>query len=81
MTHPQPVDIIQSAQSKLLQLQNHYRDCQIEFWALAVVWEATRFAWYVVAGDLHTARAKLQGLKNAIGDFEKFNNPYPPQLQ
>ena len=65
-----PADIIQKAQSTILKLQASYLDSQPAFWALAVAWEATRFAWYVVAGDHNMAMDKLQLLKRAIADFE-----------
>lgn len=68
-----PGDIIQAAQSTLLQLQNEYRDSQLPFWALRVAWEAARFAWYVTQGDLGTARDKLQLVEEAIADFKRRN--------
>ena len=71
MTHPQPADIVQRAQSELLQLQNWYPDTQPEFWALAVAWEAARFAWYVLGGDLGTAAGKLVRAQEAIADYER----------
>jgi hypothetical protein len=63
--------IVQSAQSALLKLQMQYRDTTLPFWALAVAWEAARFAWYVVHGDLGTARDKLQLVEDAIAAFKQ----------
>jgi hypothetical protein len=66
-----PLSLIQAAQTTLGQLQHHYRDTQIEFWGLAIAWDAARFAWYVVSGDLGTAAAKLVLLQEAIADYER----------
>ena len=68
---PTPAAIIQAAQSALGTLQYTYRDHDPEFWALAVAWEAARFAWYVVEGDAGTAADKLQLLQTAITDYER----------
>lgn len=66
-----PKDTIQHAQTTLGQLRMTYRDSEPEFWALAVAWEAVRFAWYVADGDLGTADDKLTLVKEAIADFEQ----------
>ena len=71
MDTPSPQDIIQDAQMTLGQLQMTYRDDDVRFWAIAVAWEAARFAWYVVAGDCGTADDKLRLLKDTIADFER----------
>lgn len=68
---PTPAAIIQAAQSALGTLQYTYRDHDPEFWALAVAWEAARFAWYVVEGDAGTAADKLQLLQTAIADYQR----------
>ena len=68
---PTPAAIIQAAQSTLGQLQYTYRDHDPKFWALAVAWEAARFAWYVVEGDAGTAADKLQLLQTAIADYQR----------
>lgn len=81
-------DTIQQAQTTLGQLRMAYRDSQPEFWALAVAWEAVRFAWYVVDGDtgthcvgavrcLGTAQDKLALVKEAIADFERMASCLP----
>ena len=72
---PRAADIIQNAQTALGQLRDRYRDHQREFWGLAVAWEAARFAWYVVTGDLDTARDKLDLVKIAVADFERMGAP------
>ncbi len=64
-------DIIQDAQTMLGQVQMTYRDSELPFYALAVAWEAARFAWYVADGDVGTAQDKLTRLKEAITDFER----------
>jgi hypothetical protein len=66
-----PTDVIQSAQTALGKLQMQYRDSQIEFYALGVAWEAARFAWYVVSGDLGTAADKLQLLDDWIATYRR----------
>jgi hypothetical protein len=72
MSESEPAsEIVQSAQSTLMKVQMRYRDTTLPFWALAVAWEATRFAWYVVQGDLHTAQDKLHRVEEAIGDFKR----------
>ena len=63
-------DTIQQAQTTLGQLRMTYRDSEPEFWALAVAWEAIRFAWNVADGDLGTAQDKLALVKEAIADFD-----------
>ncbi len=68
---PSPAATIQTAQSALSQLQFTYRDHDPQFWALAVAWEAARFAWYVVAGDAGTAADKLALLQTAIVDYQR----------
>jgi hypothetical protein len=70
-------DTIQQAQTTLGQLRMTYRDSQPEFWALAVAWEAVRFAWYVTDGDLGTAQDKLALIKEAIADFERMASRLP----
>jgi hypothetical protein len=40
-------DRLQAIQSELVGIQMGYRDTQIEFWALALAWEAVRCAWYI----------------------------------
>jgi hypothetical protein len=66
-----PTDVIQSAQTALGKLQMQYRDSQLEFHALGVAWEAARFAWYVVSGDLGTATDKLQLLDDWIATYRR----------
>ena len=68
---PTPAAIIQAAQSALGTLQYTYGDHDPKFWALAVAWEAARFAWYVVEGDAGTAADKLQLLQTAIADYQR----------
>ena len=68
-----PTDVIQSAQTALGRLQMQYRDSQIEFYALGVAWEAARFAWYVVSGDLGTAADKLQLLDDWIATYRRMS--------
>jgi hypothetical protein len=48
-----------------------YRDSDPCFWALAVAWEATRFAWYVLSEDPGTARGKLQLTEKALSDYKR----------
>jgi hypothetical protein len=69
----QAADIIQNAQTAVGQLRDRYNQHQREFWALAVAWEAVRFAWYVVTGNLDTARNKLDLVKTAVTDFERMD--------
>jgi hypothetical protein len=64
-------NVVQGAQTTIGQLQMTYRDIDPKFWALAVAWEALRFAWYVLDGDLGTAQEKLARVKAAIDDFER----------
>ena len=64
-------DSVQSIQTTIGQLQMQYRDADPKFWALAVAWEALRFAWYVLDGNLGTAQEKLARVKAAIDDFER----------
>ena len=71
MPLPNPLQTIQETQTTLARLQNSYRDTQPEFWALAVAWEAARFAWYVLGGDLGTAAGKLVRTQEAIADYER----------
>jgi hypothetical protein len=68
-----PTDVIQSAQTALGKLQMQYRDSQLEFHALGVAWEAARFAWYVVSGDLGTAADKLQLLDDWIATYRRMS--------
>ncbi len=70
-TAPTPAALIQDAQTTIGRLQMQYRDTSPDFWALAVAWEAARFAWYVVEGDRGTAADKLHLLKDAIADYER----------
>ena len=70
-SEPSPAATIQAAQSALGQLQFAYRDHDPKFWALAVAWEAARFAWYVVEGDAGTAADKLALLQTAIADYQR----------
>ena len=74
-TTPTPAEVIQTAQTAIGRLQMKYRDTTPDFWALAVAWEAARFAWYVVEGDRGTAADKLHLLKNAIADYERKTAP------
>jgi hypothetical protein len=67
--------MVQSAQSALMKLQMQYRDTTLPFWALAVAWEAARFAWYVVQGDFGTASDKLQLVEEAIAAFKRKATP------
>jgi hypothetical protein len=64
-------NVVQNAQAEIGHLQMTYRDSQPAFWALAVAWEAIRFAWYVLDDDLGSAQAKLARVKEAINDFER----------
>lgn len=64
-------DGVQATQSMLMHIQMLYRDSEPPFWAVAVAWEATRFAWYVVQGDIGTARDKLLLVEEAIADFKR----------
>lgn len=64
------LDQLQAAQGDVSRLRDQYRDTQPEFWALAVAWEALRFAWYVVAGDQGSAAAKLALVEEAIKDWK-----------
>jgi hypothetical protein len=76
MSEPESTgEIVQAAQSTLLNLQMQYRDTTLPFWALAVAWEAARFAWYVLQGDLGTARDKLQFVEEAIAAFKRKATP------
>ena len=68
-----PTDVIQLAQTALGRLQMQYRDSQLEFHALGVAWEAARFAWYVVSGDLGTAVDKLQLLDDWIATYRRMS--------
>ena len=68
-------EIVQITQSALMKLQMQYRDTTPQFWALAVAWEAARFAWYVVQSDLGTARDKLQLVEEAIATFKRKATP------
>ncbi len=70
-----PADIIQEAQTALGKLQMTYRDSQPQFWALALAWEAARFAWYVASNDLDTAREKLARVRGALQDVERVMQP------
>lgn len=63
---------LQSLQNAIGNLQHSYRDNQVEFKAGLVAWEAARFFWYVVAGDLDTAREKLILVEEAITYFKNF---------
>ena len=73
LNSPEPTagEVIQAAQSALLKVQMQYRDSDPKFWALAVAWEAARFAWYVVHGDPGTARDKLSLVEEAVADFKR----------
>ena len=48
-----------------------YGDSELAFWALAVAWQALRFAWYILDGDRGSAQGKLAEVKQAIADFER----------
>ena len=61
---------IQGLQVDLGRLQFLYRDSQPEFWGLRLAWEATRFAWYVVSGDVGTAAEKLALVEDAVKDVK-----------
>jgi hypothetical protein len=71
MTTDQIKASIQDAQGTLGRLQMQYTDNQSAFWALAVAWEATRFAWYVADHDEASASDKLASLKVTIADYER----------
>lgn len=62
---------LQTIQTQLGKLQYTYRDNRPEFWETLLCWEAVRLAWYVVNGDLDTARDKLMGVQDALTDCEK----------
>ncbi len=64
-------EVIQEVQTTIGRLQMVYRDTTPDFRALAIAWEALRFAWYVVERDQGTAADKLRILKNAIADYER----------
>ena len=64
-------DLVQQAQSEIGRLQMTYRDSELAFWALAVAWQALRFAWYILDGDRGSAQEKLAEVKQAIADFER----------
>ena len=61
--------MLQEIQTQVSRLQMGYRDERAEFWALAVAWEALRFAWYVCAGE-GGAEQKMASLQTAIADYE-----------
>ena len=61
---------LEKIQTQLGKLQYTYRDNRPEFWATLLAWETVRLAWYVVSGDLDTARAKLGLVQNALSIFE-----------
>lgn len=64
------LDRLQDLQSEVARFQYLYADSQPEFWGLRLAWEATRFAWYVVARDLGTAAEKLALVEDAIKDVK-----------
>ena len=68
---PSPAAMIQAAQNALSKLKFTYRERDPQFWALAVAWEAARFAWYVVESDPGTAADKLALLQTAIADYQR----------
>jgi len=55
-------DRLQEIQAELAGIQTGYRDTQIEFWALALAWEAVRCAWYICA---QKSFEKLGSVNNA----------------
>jgi hypothetical protein len=73
--------IVQGTQVSLGQLQMTYHDSQPEFWALRLAWEAARLAWYVVAGDLMSAREKFALVADALADVERAIAPRPTTPQ
>lgn len=62
--------LIQDLQVDVARFQFLYTDDRPEFWGLRLAWEAVRFAWYVVAGDLGTAAAKLALVEDAVKDVK-----------
>ena len=54
-------------QAELGRLQQDYRDTDVEFWAIALAWEAVRCAWYVVAQG---SREKVASVRQALADLE-----------
>jgi hypothetical protein len=55
-------------QAELGRLQQDYHDTDVAFWAIALVWEATRCAWSIIAQD---SREKLGEVKRALDDLER----------
>ena len=69
--NPKFLETLQTAQNTLGDLQRQYRNWQLEFHALALAWEATRLAWYVVSRDLDTAQFKLERVREALDGYER----------
>ncbi len=63
--------LIQGAQDTLGHLQMQYSDDRVEFWALALAWEAARLAWYVVSDDATSVNEKLSLVETAFKDFHR----------
>jgi len=59
-------DTIQALQNQTFWLQHQYDSSSSVFCALAVAWEALRFAWYAAHGDFDDAAAKLERVEAAI---------------
>lgn len=57
---------IQEIQDVTFRMRDLFHSSSSQFHALTVAWEALRFAWYVVHGDLSDADAKLERVNAAI---------------
>jgi hypothetical protein len=70
-TERTPQALIQAVQMEIGRMQMTYRDSDPKFQALAVAWQALRFAWYVVAEDRNTAQDKLTLVEETIADYKR----------
>lgn len=67
----QAARLTEQAQTTLGRLQMQYSDDRVEFWALALAWEAARLAWYVVSDDPTSVSEKLGLVETAFEDFHR----------
>ena len=74
-TERSPQALIQEVQMEIGRMQMTYRDSDPKFQALAVAWQALRFAWYVVAEDRSTAQDKLALVEEALADYKRQARP------
>jgi hypothetical protein len=69
---PRPNDVIADRllviQHQIGQMQADYRDANAAFWAIALAWEATTCAWYVVSQN---SLEKLPSVRQALARLER----------